>query len=99
MPVKVCNTRGCGRLIRLTQRFCPSHAAEYERARLARRGDRYDWAHRQRAKGAIAAEPWCHWPGCGRTDDLTADHPDYTVICRSHNSEKANRERARPILG
>ena len=95
MPVKVCNTPGCHELIPLTARHCLGHAVAIERARVARRGDRYDWTHRTRAKAAIAAEPWCHWPGCGRTDDLTADHPDYEPLCRGHNSAKANRARAR----
>lgn len=98
MALKVCNGPHCRELIPLNRRFCGFHAMTYERARIARRGDRYNWEHRQNAKQAIAAEPWCHWPGCGRNDDLTADHPDYTVLCRSHNSEKANRERARQAV-
>lgn len=76
---------------------CTLHAREYERIRVARRGDRYNAEHRRRAREVIAAEPWCHWPGCGRTDDLTADHipSGYQVLCRGHNTARAQLGRPR----
>jgi 5-methylcytosine-specific restriction endonuclease McrA len=63
----------------------------------------YDQEWRKISRATIAAEPWCHWPGCDRTDDLTCDHivpvsrggtddlHNLTVLCRSHNSQKGNR--------
>ena len=51
----------------------------------------------------------CEQPGCGRTDDLTADHvgplslgfchrPKFRVLCRGHNSARNNRLTYEDIL-
>jgi 5-methylcytosine-specific restriction endonuclease McrA len=42
------------------------------RDHVKRRGTGRERAHQQRAKAAIAAQPWCS--ECGSTRDLTADH-------------------------
>ena len=79
----------CGAMT--NQSRCPVHARTFEAQRVARRGNRYDRSHRKRAAEAIDDEGWCHYPGCWRTDDLTAEHlPDgeYSVLCRSHNSAR-----------
>jgi 5-methylcytosine-specific restriction endonuclease McrA len=56
------------------------------------------------SKAVIAAEPWCHWPGCDATADLTCDHilpvarggtddlHNLTVLCRHHNSQKGDHQ-------
>jgi len=91
----------CGQLIPPRRRRCIPHQRQWEAARVARRGSVYDRGHRKRAGDAIEEEPWCHWPGCMRTTDLTGAHllagdadGGYTVLCRAHNSEEANRCRA-----
>lgn len=83
----------CGLLIPANRRRCQAHAQLFERQRVARRRVPYDAKHQRRAREAIEAEPWCHWPDCWRTEDLTADHSDPTdpdselvPLCRSHNT-------------
>ena len=97
--MRPCIERDCNALTQRTR--CLVHERQYDRDRMGRRGDLYGATHRKRSKEAIADEPWCHWPGCMSTVDLTADHiqdgnPDseYQVLCRGHNAVKANRRRA-----
>lgn len=96
--MRPCIVGDCSRLTKRTR--CAEHERQYDRERMARRGDLYGSEHRKRARQAIADEPWCHWRGCMSTRDLTADHIDagnpdseYQVLCRGHNSAKANRNR------
>ena len=57
----------CGQRARGTR--CPRCEAS-RRGTTTERG--YGHAHRQRARAAVTAQPWCST--CGSTDDLTADH-------------------------
>jgi 5-methylcytosine-specific restriction enzyme A len=84
------------------QQRCPDCAAEYERARTARRGSRqqrgYDSYFYKLVRAAIAVHPFC--AECGSRERLTGDHivplshggpntPDNVrVLCVSCNSAR-----------
>ena len=80
----------CGRLSRLTRKGRCSHCSK-----TTQRG--YGWEHQQRARAAIAAQPWCS--ECGSTVDLTAGHvvpvhrgvaSPLRVLCRPCNSGRGD---------
>lgn len=88
------------------ERLCAEHRAERERERTERRPsfrDRgYDGAWDRLSRRARARQPFCSWPGCWSTENLTADHSarawwrrehglpirlqDVEVLCREHNA-------------
>jgi len=83
----------CGRLFTGSGSRCREHAIAFDRARQARRGDRYagDWSATSRAQRE--AVPYCE--SCGATDDLTADHyrGGTRTLCRRCNRPDAIRDR------
>jgi hypothetical protein len=90
----------CGGIIEGGAR-CQRCTRERDRHRGSRHQRGYDNEHGKAARAAIGEEPWCHWPGCGVTGDLTGHHlipgdpsGGYTVLCRRHNTIEANQRRA-----
>jgi 5-methylcytosine-specific restriction endonuclease McrA len=95
---RACLEPGCPLLTTRTR--CFLHTRAKDKARVAKRGTLYQGDYRKRRAATIAAQPWCS--DCGRTTDLTADHivagqedSPLRTLCRSCNSARANRARAR----
>jgi hypothetical protein len=76
---------------------CVDHERAKQQAKDAKRPTRRTHAEQQRRRQQVEAVPWCQWPGCGATEDLTAGHlgdvaagyPEdgpLTTLCRHHNS-------------
>lgn len=95
-----CLEWGCNRLTTRTR--CEAHTRAQDKARVLKRGTIYTGhGHRVKAKATIHAQPWC--TACGSTTDLVADHiypndplSPLRTLCRSCNSARANRARAKP---
>jgi hypothetical protein len=71
----------CAAVIRQGSSRCVLCRRAYERRRRGNPTARYGPGYRARHRAAIAAEPWCHWPGgCDYPDAgtpanlLTCDH-------------------------
>jgi hypothetical protein len=62
----------CPRLTPNTR--CPEHTRARQQAKDDRRPTRRTYAEQQRRRQQVEAVPWCQWPGCGATTDLTAGH-------------------------
>ena len=114
---RVCTIDGCSTLIRTGTR-CEAHQrkeptppvnpvyrSQQTRTHTRRRGG-YDRTWMRIVAAAIKEQPWCSWPGCYATEDLTGDHivplskggtntrENCRVLCRHHNSARGNRDAA-----
>jgi len=98
MALRPCIETGCPALTSRTR--CTQHERARDRSRgtPAQRG--YDAAWVARSREQRRRVPYCE--ECGDTDDLTADHiipgdanSPIRTLCRSCNSARANRGRAR----
>lgn len=58
-------------------------AYQQQRGSTTERG--YGSAWQTESRDIRAAHPWCSWPECGVTNDLTVDHPSRRVFCRTHH--------------
>ena len=83
---------------------CGRCSREQERQRGRQRGNSHqrgytrDW--RKLVQDALDEQPWCSWPGCMATEDLTGDHVvplskggtntagNVRILCRTHNSRR-----------
>jgi hypothetical protein len=53
---------------------CAIHERAKQQAKDAKRPTRRSHIEQQRRRQQVQAVPFCQWPGCGATEDLTAGH-------------------------